>query len=167
MLFKIFPILMTLTSFLVKIWTLGGHFNAPILISFTLSYTTIFEWLIFIIKTRFMFVCLCVCLFVCLFVYFLFVNNNKYLSYVVDNIIFGIVPNCRTVVSVCLVYFVYFISIWTIINLHMTNSKVRNSDSAYLICFSQVLLKLFTFLINAADKIDRQHFQQFSIPLLL
>ena len=70
MLFKIFPILMTLTRFLVKIWTLGGHFNAPILISFTLSYTTIFEWLIFIIKTRFMFVCLCVCLFVCLFVRF-------------------------------------------------------------------------------------------------
>ena len=34
----------------------------------------------------------------------------------------------------------------------MTNSKVRNSDSAYSICFSQVLLKLFTFLINTADK---------------
>ena len=28
----------------------------------------------------------------------------------------------------------------------MTNSKVRNSDSAYSICFSQVLLKLFTSL---------------------
>ena len=37
-------------------------------------------------------------------------------------------------------------------NLRMTNSKVRNSDSAYSICFSQVLLKLFTFLINTADK---------------
>ena len=34
----------------------------------------------------------------------------------------------------------------------MTNSKVRNMDSAYSICFSQVLLKLFTFLINTADK---------------
>ena len=34
----------------------------------------------------------------------------------------------------------------------MTNSKQRNSDSAYSICFSQVSLKLFTFLINAADK---------------
>ena len=34
----------------------------------------------------------------------------------------------------------------------MTNSKVRNSDSAYSICFNQVLLKLFTFLINTADK---------------
>ena len=34
----------------------------------------------------------------------------------------------------------------------MTNSKVRNSDSAYSICFSQVLLKLFTSLINTADK---------------
>ena len=34
----------------------------------------------------------------------------------------------------------------------MTNSKERNSDSAYLICFSQVLLKLFTSLINTADK---------------
>ena len=30
----------------------------------------------------------------------------------------------------------------------MTNSKVRNSDSAHSICFSQVLLKFFTFLIN-------------------
>ena len=34
----------------------------------------------------------------------------------------------------------------------MTNSKVRNSDSVYSICFSQVLLELFTFLINTADK---------------
>ena len=34
----------------------------------------------------------------------------------------------------------------------MTNSKVRNSDSAYSICFSQVLLKLFTSLINIANK---------------
>ena len=34
----------------------------------------------------------------------------------------------------------------------MTNSKLRNSDSAYSICFSQVSLKLFTFLINTADK---------------
>ena len=34
----------------------------------------------------------------------------------------------------------------------MRNSKVRNSDSAYSICFSQVLFKLFTFLINTADK---------------
>ena len=33
----------------------------------------------------------------------------------------------------------------------MTNSKLRNSDSAYSTCFSQVLLKLFTFLINTAD----------------
>ena len=34
----------------------------------------------------------------------------------------------------------------------MTNSKVRNSDSACSICFSKVLLKLFAFLINTADK---------------
>ena len=34
----------------------------------------------------------------------------------------------------------------------MTNTKVRNSDSAYSISFSQVLLKLFTFLINTANK---------------
>ena len=34
----------------------------------------------------------------------------------------------------------------------MTNSKLRNSDSAYSIYFGQVLLKLFTFLINTADK---------------
>ena len=34
----------------------------------------------------------------------------------------------------------------------MTNSKLRNSDSACSICFSKVLLKSFTFLINTADK---------------
>ena len=34
----------------------------------------------------------------------------------------------------------------------MTNSKLRNSDSAYWICFSQFLLKLFTFLINTTEK---------------
>ena len=33
----------------------------------------------------------------------------------------------------------------------MTNSKVRNSDSAYSIWFSQVLIKSFTSLINTAD----------------
>ena len=38
----------------------------------------------------------------------------------------------------------------------MTNSKERNSDSAYSICFSQVLLSLFTFLKNPADK-EIQH----------
>ena len=52
------------------------------------------------------------------FVYFLVVNNNKYLSHVVDNIIFGInVPDypTRTVESYnyfgISVYFVYFIFI--------------------------------------------------------
>ena len=50
------------------------------------------------------------------------------------------------------VYFVYFIFIWTTMNLHMTNSKVRNSDSAYSIYFTQVLLELFTFLIQTANK---------------
>ena len=34
----------------------------------------------------------------------------------------------------------------------MANPKVRNSDSAYRIWFSQVLSKLLTFLINTADK---------------
>ena len=34
----------------------------------------------------------------------------------------------------------------------MINSKLRNSDSAYSICFSKVLLKLFTFMINTVDK---------------
>ena len=34
----------------------------------------------------------------------------------------------------------------------MRNSKVGNLDSTYSICFSQVLLKLFTFLINTAIK---------------
>ena len=85
------------------------------------------------------------------------VNNNKYLSYVVDSIIFGIsVPDypSRTVESKSLRlywnfrYFVYFIFIYTTIKLHMANSKVRNSDSPYSICFSRVLLKSFNFLIN-------------------
>ena len=49
----------------------------------------------------------------------------------------------------------------------MTNSKVRNSDSAYSICFSQVLLKLFTSLINTADKEIYNIFNSFSIPLIL
>ena len=34
----------------------------------------------------------------------------------------------------------------------MTNSKVRNSDSAHSICFSQVFIKFFTFLMDTADK---------------
>ena len=49
----------------------------------------------------------------------------------------------------------------------MTNSKVRNSDSAYLICFSQVLLKLFTFLINTADKEIYNIFNSFLFPYSL
>ena len=40
----------------------------------------------------------------------------------------------------------------------MTNSKVRNSDSVQSIWFIEVLLKLFTFSINTADK-EIQHFQ--------
>ena len=46
----------------------------------------------------------------------------------------------------------------------MTNSKVRNSDSAYSICFSQVLLKLFTFLIHTADKEIHNIFNSFLYP---
>ena len=46
----------------------------------------------------------------------------------------------------------------------MTNSKVRNSDLAYSICFSQVLLKLFTFLINTADKEIYNIFNSFPFP---
>ena len=46
----------------------------------------------------------------------------------------------------------------------MTNSKVRNLDSAYLICFSQVLLKLFTFLIHTADKEKYNIFNSFLFP---
>ena len=45
----------------------------------------------------------------------------------------------------------------------MTNSKVRNSDSAYLIWFSQVLLELFT-LINTADKEIYNIFSSFLFP---
>ena len=46
----------------------------------------------------------------------------------------------------------------------MTNSKVRNSDSAYSICFSEVLLKLFTFLINTEDKEIYNIFNSFLFP---
>ena len=46
----------------------------------------------------------------------------------------------------------------------MTNSKLRNSDSAYSIFFSQVLLKLFTFLINTADKEIYNIFNSFLFP---
>ena len=52
-------------------------------------------------------------------------------------------------------------------NLHMTNSKVRNSDSAYSISFSQVLLKLFTFLINTEDKEIYNIFNSFLFPYTL
>ena len=48
----------------------------------------------------------------------------------------------------------------------MTNSKVRNSDSAYSMWFSQVLLKLFTSLINTTDK-EIHIFNSFSVPLIL
>ena len=33
----------------------------------------------------------------------------------------------------------------------MTNSKLRNSDSAYLMCLVKFLLKLFTFLISTTN----------------
>ena len=47
----------------------------------------------------------------------------------------------------------------------MTNSKVRNSDSAYSICFTQVLLKLFTSLMNnTADKEIYNIFNSFLFP---
>ena len=46
----------------------------------------------------------------------------------------------------------------------MTNSNVRNSDAAYSIWFSQVLLKLFTFLINTADKEIYNIFNSFLFP---
>ena len=46
----------------------------------------------------------------------------------------------------------------------MTNSKVRNLDSACSICFSQVILKLFTFLINTADKEIYNIFNSFLFP---
>ena len=48
----------------------------------------------------------------------------------------------------------------------MTNSKLRNSDSAYSMCFSQVILKLFTFSINTADKEIYNIFNSFSMSFL-
>ena len=48
----------------------------------------------------------------------------------------------------------------------MTNSKVRYSDSAYSISFSQVLLKLFTFLISTADKEICNIYNSFLITLI-
>ena len=49
----------------------------------------------------------------------------------------------------------------------MKNSKVRNSDSAYSICFGLVLLELFTFLINTADKEIYNIFNSFLFPITL
>ena len=59
----------------------------------------------------------------------------------------------------------------------MTNSNLQNSDSAHSICcyyscsIKIVLLKLFTFLINTADKEIRNIYQYFfyspSIVLLI
>ena len=46
----------------------------------------------------------------------------------------------------------------------MTNSIVRNSDSAYSICFNHVLLRLFTFLINTTDKEIYNIFNSFLFP---
>ena len=46
----------------------------------------------------------------------------------------------------------------------MTDSKLRNLDSAYSICFSQVLLKLVTFLRNTADKKIYNIFNSFLFP---
>ena len=46
----------------------------------------------------------------------------------------------------------------------MTILIVRNLDSAYSICLSQVLLKLFTFLINTADKEIFNIFNSFLFP---
>ena len=46
----------------------------------------------------------------------------------------------------------------------MTNSKLRNSDSAHSIFFSQVLLKLLTFLINIVDKEIYNVFNSFLFP---
>ena len=46
----------------------------------------------------------------------------------------------------------------------MINSKVRKLDSAYSICFSQVLLTLITFLINTADKDIYNIFNSFLFP---
>ena len=100
-------------------------------------------------------------------------KQQQILSYVVDNIIFRIsIPDypSRTVESKSLrlfcnfgVFCLLYIHITTI-NLHMTILKVRNSDSAYSICFSHVLLKLFTFLINTADKEICNTFNTFRFP---
>ena len=105
------------------------------------------------------------------FVYFLVVKNNKYLSNVVNNIIFGIgVPDypSRTIESNSQRLFWNF-CIFCLLYIHIDNNKftydkVRNSDSVYSICSSQVLLKLFTFLINTADKEIYNIFNSFLFP---
>ena len=102
-------------------------------------------------------------------------TNNKYVPHVADNIIFRIsLPDnsCRTVESNSLSLFWNF-SIFCLLfihmdnkKLHMTNSKLRSSDSAYSICFTQILLELFTFLPDTADKEIYNIFNSFSIPLI-
>ena len=92
------------------------------------------------------------------FVWNLFVNNNKYLPHVVDNIIFGIsVPDypSRTVESNSLRSFRNF-TISCLLYTHINNNKFtcdkfRTAKFSTFDMFSQVLLKLFTFLINITN----------------
>ena len=43
-------------------------------------------------------------------------------------------------------------SIFYLLYIHINNNKFTYDEFKSTICFSQVLLKLFTFLINTADK---------------
>ena len=107
------------------------------------------------------------------FVNFLVVNNNKYLSYVVDNIIFRIsVPDypSRTVESNSLCLFWNF-CIFCLLYIHINNNKFtydkfKSAKFGLSIfdMFSHVLLKLFTFLINTADIEIYNIFDSFLFP---
>ena len=95
------------------------------------------------------------------FVYLLFVNNNKYLSQLVHIIIFGIsVPDypSRTAENKSTRLFWNF-CIFCLLYIHINNNKFTYDKFksakfgfSITISFSEVLLKLFTFLINTADK---------------
>ena len=100
------------------------------------------------------------------FVYFLVVNNNKYLSYVIDNIIFGIsVPDypSRIVESNSLRLFWNF-CIFCLLYIHINDNKFTYDKFKSAKFGFSILDMLFTFLISTADKEIYNIFNSFLFP---
>ena len=105
----------------------------------------------------------------------LVVNNDKCLTHVVDNTIFGSnVPYHPSYpwkqLSTIVLEFQYILFTYIHINyIKFTYVKFNTAKFRFIysICFFQVWLKLFTLLINTADKEIYNMYQYFSIPLIL